>query len=131
MDTIEFSGSGGGVKISWGFDGDYAVAVEAEAHGFYGYADGHVALDEFKDFARELVSLAKSRKGQANFSSAFPGLFDVTVRSTDNTGHLGVFGSLTAKSATDSNENQRLQFALHFEPPQIEEAARVVHHVID
>ena len=129
MNMIKFSSSGGRIKIGWSFDGDYTIAIDAKAYGFRGHADGHVTLDEFKKFARDLVSVAKSRKGQANFSSAFPGLFDVTVRSTDNTGHLGVFGSLTAQSGTDSNEDQRLQFALHFDPSQIEEAARTAQSV--
>ncbi len=126
MDTIEFSSSGGKIRISWSFDGDYIVAVEAKAYGFRGQADGHVVADDFKKFARDIVGLAGSRKGQASFSSAFPGAFDVTVRSTDRTGHLGVFGSLTAKSGTDSDEEQTLHFSLHFEPSQIENAARAV-----
>jgi hypothetical protein len=126
MDAFEFSSSGGKVKISWNFDGDYIVVVDAKAYGFRGHADGHVVLDEFKKFAKDVVALAKSRKGEANFSSAFPGFFDVTVRSIDNTGHLGVFGSLTAKSGTTFEQNQKLQFSLHFEPSQIEDAARAI-----
>ena len=126
MDTIEFSSSGGKVRISWSFDGDYIVAVETEAYGFRGQADGHVASDEFKKFAKDIVDLAESRKGEASFSWALSGCFDVTVRSTDSTGHLGVFGTLAAKSGTDSNEEQTLQFSLRFEPPQIENAARAV-----
>ena len=126
MDAIEFSSSGGKVKISWNFDGDYIVAVDARVYGFRGHSDGHVVLEEFKKFAKDIVALAKSRKGQAHFSSAFPGFFDVTVRSTDSTGHLGVFGSLASKSGTDFDEEQRLQFSLHFEPSQIENAARAL-----
>ena len=129
MDAIEFSNSGGKIKISWNFDGDYVVAVDAKAYGFRGHADGHVVLDEFKKFAKDIMALAKSRKGQANFSSAFPGFFDVTVRSFDDVGHLGVFGSLTAKSGTDLEENQALQFSLHFEPSQIENAARAMRRL--
>ena len=126
MDAIEFSSSGGKVTVSWSFDGDYVVAIDAEAHGFRGHADGHVVSDEFKKFAKGIVGLAESRIGRANFSSAFPGSFDVTVQSTDSTGHLGVFGSLTAKSGTNSDEEQTLQFSLHFEPSQIENAARAM-----
>ena len=126
MDAIEFSSNGGKVRISWTFDGDYVVAIEAKAHGFCGHADGHVVTGDFKKFAQDIVGLAGSRKGQASFSSAFPGSFDVTVRSTDSTGHLGVSGSLTAKSGTDSDEGQTLQFSLHFEPSQIEDAARAM-----
>ena len=131
MDTIEFSGSGGKIRISWSFDGDYIVAIDAKAYRFRGQADGHVASDEFRKFAKDIVDLAKSRKGQASFSSAFPGCFDVTVRSTDSTGHLGVFGMLTARSGTDSDEEQTLQFSLHFEPSQIENAARAVRGLTD
>ncbi|MCH9693420.1 MAG: hypothetical protein K0U72_02825 [Gammaproteobacteria bacterium] len=125
-DAIEFSSDGGKVRISWNFDGDYLVAIESKAYGFRGHADGHVVLDEFKKFAVDVVALAKSRKGQANFSSAFAGFFDVTVRSTDNVGHLGVFGSLIGKSGTNLDEDQMLQFSLHFEPSQIEDAARAL-----
>ena len=131
MHTIEFSSNGGKVRISWSFDGDYIVAIDAKAYGFRGQADGHVVTDEFRKFAKDLVDLAKSRKGQASFSSAFPGCFDVTVRSTDSTGHLGVFGTLTAKPGTYSNEEQSLQFSLHFEPSQVENAARVVLGLAD
>ncbi len=129
MDAIEFSSGGGKVKISWNFDGDYVVAVDAKAYGFRGHADGHVVLDEFKIFAKDVVALAKSRKGQASFASAFAGFFDVTVRSTDSTGHLGVFGSLTSKSGAHLDEDQTLQFSLHFEPSQIEDAARALRRL--
>ncbi|MEO1201443.1 MAG: hypothetical protein AAFX10_01965 [Pseudomonadota bacterium] len=129
MDAIEFSSGGGRVKVSWNFDGDYVVAIDAKAYGFRGHSDGHVVLDEFKKFARDVVALAKSRKGQAKFSSAFPDFFDITVRSTDNTGHLGVFGSLTATSGTNLDEDQKLQFSVHFEPSQIEDAARALRRL--
>lgn len=72
------------------------------------------------------MALAESRQGQASFASVFPGFFDLAVRSTDNIGHLGVFGSLTAESGTDFDEEQKLQFALHFEPAQIDSAARAL-----
>ena len=126
MNAIEFSSNGGKVRIGWDFDGDYIVAIDAKAYGFRGHSDGHVELGEFKKFAKDVVALAKSRKGQANFASAFPGFFDLTIRSTDSKGHLGVFGSLIAKSGTDFDEEQALQFALHFEPSQIESAARAL-----
>lgn len=126
MDAIEFSSSGGKVKISWNFDGDFVVAVDARVFGFRGHSDGHVVLEEFKKFANDVVALAKSRKGQASFSSAFPEFFDVSIRSTDSKGHLGVFGSLSAKSGTDFDEDQKLDFSLRFEPSQIENAARAL-----
>lgn len=126
MDAIEFSNGGGRVKVSWKFGDSYVVTIDAKAYGFRGHADGHVTCDEFKKFAKDVVALAKFRKGLAKFSSAFPDFFDVTVRSTDDTGHLGVFGTLTARSGTNLDEDQKLQFSLHFEPSQIEDAARAL-----
>jgi len=128
MDSFEFSNSGGRVKIGWNLK-DHVVTVDAKAYGFRGHADGPVELDAFKKFAKDIVKLAKARKGQATFSSAFPGFFDVTVRSIDGVGHLGVFGSLTAKSGTEFDEDQKLQFSLHFEPAQIESAARAMRRL--
>ena len=42
MDAVEFSSKGGKVKISWDFDGDYIVVVDAKAYGFHGHSDGLV-----------------------------------------------------------------------------------------
>jgi hypothetical protein len=130
MDTIKFQSSDGKVKISRNFDGDYFVAVDAKAYGYRGHANGHVVLGEFKNFAKDIVALPKTRKGQANFSSVSLGDFAITVRSTDSNGHLGVFGSLTTISVDNVDENQKLQFALRFEPSQVELAAHTMREIV-
>ena len=123
MKKIEFSNNSGRVRLCWDFDGDYIVSVLAEAHGFRGHADGHVEQREFRSFANSVVNLATSRKGEAKLTSAFPEFFDVEIRSVDSVGHLGVFGSLNFGTSNEFDERQSLQFSLHFEPAQIENAA--------
>ncbi len=129
MQGIEFSSNDGRVSLSWRFDGDYYVVIKAKAHGFRGHADGHVVDAEFKAFAKGVQDLARSRRGEASLTSAHPGLFDLTIRSVDSVGHLGVFGSLSFETVGDPKEQQSLQFSLNFDPAQIERAASALREI--
>jgi len=130
MSEINFSSNSGRVSMSWHADDDYYVAIAVKAHGFRGHADGHVIDAEFRAFARSMQDLADSRNGEASMKSAHPGLFELTVRSVDRVGHLGVFGSLSFETVGHPEERQSLRFSLHFDPAQIERAAGALRKVV-
>ena len=129
MREIELSNDSGRVSLSWSFDGDYYVAVKVRAHGFRGHADGHVADTEFRSFAQAMQDLAIARQGEATLASVLPGLFELSVRSIDRIGHLGVFGSLSFVSAENPEERQSLSFSLHFDPSEVERAAAALREI--
>ena len=129
MKQIKFSSSTGKVKIEWNFDGDYIVRTTAKLQGYSGHSDGHVIKDEFEEFAKDIVELSKTRKGEAKFESAHPGDFEVIVQSVDGVGHMGVFGQLNFSSPQNRNEVQGLKFSLEFPPEQLELAAKSLYEI--
>ena len=121
-----FSNDTGSVSISWSFDGDYYVSIEANAHGYSGHSDAHVVRGAFEAFRSAMSNLRRKRKGSASFESIHPGLFDLTVESIDRRGHLAVRGMLSYDPLNDESRAQQYNFFLEFDPSQIEVADMVL-----
>ena len=110
-------------------DGDYLASVDAEAEGFKGHADGHVAGADFRVFIEGLEKLERTRKGKAVLISAAPDEFQVTVQAVDGVGHMSVAGTLRYRSLGCERPTQILRFEFDFEPSQLIEAVKAIHAV--
>lgn len=126
MSTIEFGSESGRVSISWSFDGDYYIAIEAEADGFRGHSDGHVLAAEFRDFGKAIGILEQRRQGQARFESVPTGLFEVVLHSTDRVGHLAIRGVLRIGDTEGDGPSQEYRFLLPVEPDQLVRADSIL-----
>ena len=105
------------------------MQTTAKLNGFSGHSDGHVVKEVFEKFAQDVGTLNKTRKGEAKFDSAYPGEFELVLKSIDGVGHLGVFGKLQFSSSSNIREIQKLEFALEFPPEQIEYAAKRLNEI--
>jgi len=118
--SAAISSNTGHLSLTWQYDGDFLVSVEAESCGFSGHADGHVADDEFKQFVSSLKDLERTRQGEATFSSAMPGDFEVSIRSLDSQGHLGVQGKLYfCDYGSRYGHVNQLTFCFEFDPSDL------------
>ena len=117
MEPASISSDSGHLLLSFRFDGDFYVAIDAASHGYSGSADGHVAADNFNQFASDLCVLEEKRKGSAVLSSVIPDVFEIRIESLDNLGHLGASGTLTdVISRNHHGHVVRLDFSFEFSP---------------
>ena len=114
----------GSIIIAWDFDGEFIVSVEVAAFGFTGHSDGHVDTKNFNSFRRSLAILEKNRRGGAVLSSVYPGLFEITVQSTDDLGHMAVGGALRFDANRKDTHIQELHFEFEFEPSKLRSFVR-------
>lgn len=72
MTEIRISATGASFLLTSESDGtdDYLVAIDAEADGFKGHADGHVVGAAWHGFCAALIALEQSREGEATLESA-------------------------------------------------------------
>lgn len=105
-------------------DEDLLLIVVVRYGSFTGQADGWVAQPTWTHFVHELVSLEASRSGQARLASMSPDDFDLTLRTTDPAGHMGIEG----KVGTRSNSHEAtLRFGLiAIEPTALPEIIREI-----
>lgn len=96
---------------------DYLIAIEAQADGFNGHADGHIVGAAWLGFCSALIALEETRKGEATLESAVPGEFSIRVGALNGKGHMSVSGVLSY--GRSGWPRQSLTFAFEFEPSQL------------
>jgi hypothetical protein len=131
MAKVSFTAEDAALLLEWSDDGsgDFLVSIEAQADGFCGHADGHVAGADLRRFTNDLERLEQSRKGKAQLVSAVPNEFEVTVQAIDGAGHMSVSGMLRYLRPGPERPHQSLGFFFEFDPSQLPQAVRDTHAV--
>ncbi len=113
--------------------GDACVQVSVRSSGFVGHNDLWLHHSDLTEFARQLVELDRTLKGEAKLTSISPNELELIVRSVSSRGNLALSGST---GYWVQSENTRfwhaVSFGFEFETGQLSEAINgtwLVHYM--
>lgn len=95
--------------------GDIQIKISVQSFGFS--AQGLTWIDRLnlQDFVAQLRQLENKRHGSAELSSISPNELWLKICSTDNLGHMAIFGRLS-QSEQGLRYNHLLEFGFSFDP---------------
>jgi hypothetical protein len=105
--------------------GDAYVQIAVRSNGFVGHNDLWLQREQLAQFAKQLVALDRTLKGEATLSSISPNELEVTVRSVSSRGNVAVQGS-TGYFVQGENAHfwHSVSFGFEFEPGQLAAALK-------
>ncbi len=106
--------------------GDAYLVAQVRSEGFVGHNDLWVQSEVMRQFARDLLALERSLKGEARLESMSPNELSVKLRSVSTRGNVAICGSLGYEVRRENCTFwHSVSFGFEFEPSQLSQAIRL------